>query len=101
MEHNELETMQNPDTWPNWFILPLKKHDNKYPEDIGLLTLKGYLIEADHWTPPQKPTVYLISMYELTDYKDPDCPKKILFEKIPHKTYESWEELLGDGWIVD
>lgn len=84
--NTELRWMSNPMTWPN-MVLPIVKRtglgDPGQPT-TGLLTGGG-------------PTVYFVNMWALGD---PEYKGKA-WSDLPHKTYESFEAIVDDGWRVD
>lgn len=80
----ELTMMQNPRNWPLWPFLPVKQ-----PMSSGLPRC-GVLVEMK-WDEPIKPIVYDCIVHMPKSF-DPD--KKIA-------EYNSFEEMLEAGWVVD
>lgn len=74
---DDLLMINSPDRWPCWPILPMKNRKNREPRDLGII-LDG------------QPTTILVGCLGLTDW-----------EKAERIRYNSVEELLADGWIVD
>jgi hypothetical protein len=72
--------MREPLSWP-MMVLPIKKRVRTGWPDFGVLRGDG-------------PTVYLANMYELgSKYKN--------WADIETKTYDSFEAIVEDGWVVD
>jgi hypothetical protein len=70
-ESNDLQFMKDPDRWPRWPLLPVKRG-----------TQMGLMLEH--------PRVYLRNLWDSTPLAD--------VESIKYDTYES---VIADGWIVD
>lgn len=85
---DDLTFLKDPDSWPNWPFLPIKRRDNSLVrKNLGVLVAseeyaKGHII-VNH--------VYLFSLPKTTEDWNA-CPKT---------EYDSLEALLRDGWIVD
>lgn len=75
-KEEEVAMMQNPMRWPQ-MVLPVKRSF----DDVGILL-------------GQKPTVYLINMWELSG------PLSKL-EEGPKNEYPSYDAIVEDGWVVD
>jgi len=73
------EMMRRPHLWPHGSVLPVKRWENGKVE-TGLLW---------HVDGEVRPAVMLRNLFE--------SPRK----KAEIREYESWDELLGDGWVVD
>lgn len=73
------EIITDPDSWPCWPVLPLKRKNNSLEDkNLGIL-LAGKL------------TVYHVYMF--------DIPQDL--SKEPKTKYNHVDELLADGWRVD
>ncbi len=84
MEHSkeeELAMMAQPDRWPAWPRLPLKRRDRK-PN-------LGYLLE----TSEVLAVVYLRNVFD-DRAVDPGS-------EVPTMEYGSLEAMVDDGWVVD
>lgn len=85
MQVNEKDRkmMSNPKTWPNWPLLPVKRETaNGY--EVGVIAaIKGQLT----W-------VYLCNFWGLVAKSESMKDARIL-------KYNSLDELLAAGWIVD
>ena len=82
----DLEGMKNPDIWPQWPVLPVKRHSDEKGIEVGLI------VEKDMKSPVES-IVYLNNMFSLKSWEDLD--------KMPNLKYESFEALQADGWVVD
>lgn len=82
---NDLEGIMNEDFWPNWPILPLKR--KRKDEFMGIECGIIYALFSNK-------TILLTNMFILP---------KTWEELINLKKYEynSVEEMLEDGWIID
>ncbi len=80
---DDLQMMQNPDKWPQWPYLPVKRwvKDRQTP-DLAIMSVTG--------ESASKPIVYFKNMFD----------SKALI-RTKHLEYASFEELLNDGWVVD
>ena len=78
----ELKMMQNPDNWPMWPQLPIKRRQEGAQGQIGVL------LETD-FSMPIKPTVYLKNLWNSD------------IEEVEKIKYKEWLDLLDDGWVVD
>lgn len=78
----DLQMMQDPDEWPYWPQLPLKRRFRDKPRKPG--PMYGFLVAI----PELRPIVFvgLIGAVQ---------------ENRPTIEYSSFEELLEDGWLVD
>lgn len=85
-EPTEKEFMQNPSLWPRWPILPVKRSkDRKH----------GVLAEFGMPDRPEiKPIIYLANLFDLSD-------KVTDFSKLPKLEYDTFDDLINDGWVVD
>lgn len=81
----DLKMMKEPDSWPLWPLLPMKK-----VADTGN---PGFLLATG------KPKLYLRNFLELKDIGIRTIGE--VDEKIAAKEYTSFEEILDDGWIID
>lgn len=75
--------MKDSDNWPAWPFLPLKKYKSND-------SVCGVLWVADN----KKAIIHLGNMFNLPKTKEE-------FKKLPTITYNSFEELVNDGWCVD
>lgn len=85
MDHSQLrdlDMVKDPDRWPQWPILPLKRGDQN--EEIGFLVASGI------------PTVYLKNIWALKP-----GPMRDQLEGVSNLGYSTFEELISDGWRVD
>ena len=82
--------MSNPASWPRWPILPVKRSiKDSYDIECGMiLAVQGYLT-----------TVIRVSFYEFNPPSG--VPFVELIKELPHTKYDSLDELLADGWVVD
>lgn len=80
---DDLSFMQTSDNWPRYPILPIKRKNN----DIGFWDCA--ILFADG-----RPIVYHCNMFQLAD-------KTLTLESCKKNTYDSFEALVADGWIVD
>lgn len=83
-EH-DLRMMQDPDAWPRWPVLPLKRSTPDDPLDCAFLMCRFVDSGPD-------PEVWLGTIYEASD---------LVGDESKHVVYESWDALLADGWRVD
>lgn len=85
-EFDHKEFIQNEQRWPNWPILPMKRlpKERKFGEFPEL----GVMLAT------RKTVVYLVDLYRL-----PQTPEG--WKKAEQKNYNTLDELLNDGWIVD
>lgn len=78
----------NPDNWPCWPFLPVKRRDNSLENgNLGVL-----LSTAEHKA--GKMIVYLAYMFDW-----PQTPEGV--KSIKRIEYASVDDLLADGWMVD
>ena len=80
-EFDHLAMMKNPNNWPQWPILPIKRPDKQHGMECAIMYAEG------------KPVIYFVNMWELS--------KETKWSELPKKIYESFESLLADGWVVD
>jgi hypothetical protein len=83
-EEKSLKFMLDPNRWPRWPYLPVKK----YP--VGMshgMPDTGVVLEG-------KPTVYIANLYAL-----PRTPEG--WEALQKHEYLTFQALVNDGWIVD
>jgi hypothetical protein len=80
--------VNNPETWPNWPVLPVKREFNK--DEIGIVT-------------PEFPsTVIMINMWMVRGGLVQENGKAFINgEEIPTMSYESVDAMFEDGWVVD
>ena len=94
LTQNQKEDKQfilNPGKWPKWPSLPMKNKDQ-----CGFMLDKiplGKPIPKDHKC---FRTVYCVNPWEF--FTKEDRPK---IADVPTKVYESVDEMLADGWVVD
>lgn len=79
---NDKAMMQNPNLWPSWPYLPVKNRRNPM-SNHGT----GALAETSF---PIKPTIYFMNIF---------IPQAL--SKVEKKDYNSFDELIADGWAVD
>lgn len=83
----DLEGMKSPGSWPRWPVLPLKRRDRaESGPEMGILAVRGLDEKPE-------PIVYRTNMFEATSWEKLD--------ENPKYTYESFEALQADGWVVD
>ena len=79
----ELIMMRDVSAWPQWPFLPVKKSQERgFP-------ICGVVVCDTHGK--SSPVIY---DYNIFDQKEFDFDKKIA-------TYNSFEEMVADGWVVD
>lgn len=82
-----LEMLSDPDLWPNWPILAVKRYKNKFLE-IGLVLYEeGY----------QKGIITIY--YNINMYMFPKTPDE--WNKAEKYIYNTVHALIDDGWEVD
>lgn len=82
----ELKMMQSPDDWPMWPWLPVKQlstNPGEWPKLFGCL--------FDDSRRSLSPVVYDVNAHTIKDKDE----VRIL------KSYESFEAMVDDGWVVD
>ncbi len=77
----DLELVNNPDAWPCWPRLPMKKYSDNQTGDFPEF---GFIVEGGG------STVYLGSVFGVID-----------MGQVKRKHYDSFNEMLDDGWVVD
>ena len=76
------EFIDDPDRWPNWPMLPVKRRDNSLAnKNLGLLIDQG----------KKTRTVFHVYMFDLPDS----------FEDAPKTEYANTDAMVADGWRVD
>ena len=83
--------MKHPNSWPIWPVLPLIKANNT----SGGFPKAGCLIEFGMSGP--EPIVWLKMMWELPQ----KATESYMFENIEHEKFDSFEDIVAAGWIVD
>lgn len=78
-EH-DLSMMRDPNAWPQWPILPLKRSTPDDPLDCGFIAEQEEII------------VYHGTMFEV---------KEAVADTSRHLRYSTWDEVYDDGWRVD
>lgn len=78
----DLQMIENPDNWPAWPYLPMKR----YVEGKGLQTRLLWLGRPN--------TLFEANLFHLPKTKEE-------FLLLPHQEYSSPEEILQEGWVVD
>lgn len=73
----DIEFMADPYKWP-MLVLPVKQRKTG---KVGVMF-------------NEKPRVYTVNMYELDSYKDRP-------QDLPYTDYETLQQLVDDGWVVD
>lgn len=78
---SDLEFIADPDRWPMWPLLPLKRHKagETTPECVVCIRTE------EGWP------IFNVNPWRLPDY----------LEEHLIKTYASAEEVVADGWVVD
>lgn len=83
-----LKMIKDPGTWGCWPILPMKKIRGEHDlHSVGFLLATG------------KPKLYLTNFLNLNDLGVRTV--KEVDEKVPAKEYDSFENILDDGWVID
>jgi len=82
---DDAEMICNPQFWPSFVVLPLKRRNAFEERNLGLLFDEPR--EAGY-------RVFLTNMFMLP------MPKEE-FDKVERINYPSVEALLADGWVVD
>jgi hypothetical protein len=81
--------MENPDLWPVWPVLPVKRHtnDSSWPETGVIMAVKDWMT-----------TVCILNMFSI-----PSGTSVLEVRKMASKEYmyDSVDALLDDGWVVD
>ena len=87
-EARDLAQMQNPDEWPLWPLLPIKRSvkGGSWPE-TALLFANG------------EPVVIKGDLYQLD--KRPGTTYAEKFAGLEKQAYLSFEAMVADGWRVD
>lgn len=78
-QFDDVKFLSNPNEWPCWPVCPVKRND---------LTELGIVFGG-------QPIVYETNMFML-----PEMTPENLEQMKKHK-YDSMEELVADGWLVD
>ena len=86
---DDLQMMSSPRSWPAWPLLPIKRYTKDAWIDCGLL-----VDVLDH-----KTTVFLTTLFALQGGMVRDI--LINKEEIKRIEYDSLDDLLKDGWVVD
>jgi hypothetical protein len=96
---SDLEFIADPDRWPNWPFLPLKKPQPEGPPECVLCVrvAEGWAIfranlfmlvrVAEGWA------IFRANLFMLPEPEE--------FKAAWIKTYASAEEVVADGWVVD
>lgn len=81
-ERDDVVMLKNPDLWPRWPLCPVKRYDKSKPHgfpDCGVVT-EGRFV------------VFMVNLYRVSPGVFDSCEK--------HE-YESYEDMVADGWMVD
>lgn len=89
---NDLAFLTDSQKWPNYPICPVKNYQHTKP---GSFPEMGIVV-APEGAGPAIPTVILCNMWSLVE-----AYQKGETQGIEKKEYNSLEELLADGWVVD
>jgi hypothetical protein len=84
-EH-DIAIMRDPDAWPAWPVLPLKRPAGRYEFPECGFVLDSQVEATDPWV------VYQGTIYEV---------QETLRDKSKHLEYDSPEAIVTAGWIVD
>lgn len=88
-----LYMMRNPIRWPMWPLLPVKRRKGN-----GELPDLGLMHTHDNGNPAQ-PEVVEAPLHALALMSDE--ARKRAWDEAPKHTYDSLEDLVDDGWVVD
>jgi hypothetical protein len=81
---HDLDMMGDPNAWPQWPVLPLKRARSQYefPE-------VGFMLEQPEGEPK---IVYLATIFEV---------REAMADKSKQVTYPSFDEIYAAGWRID
>ena len=82
-EQRDIQMIKRPDEWPQWPFLPIKK----YADGGGWP--KMAIIQAS-----DPCTIIEANLFNLPKAEGD-------FKALPRKTYQSVEDVVTDGWVVD
>lgn len=87
--------IRNPDTWPSWPYLPMKKRD-KNGRQWGSVEDKcgGVLMATEETCKNGHPTIHHVYLFGLPKTREE-------FRAAPTTRYDSIEAILADGWVID
>jgi hypothetical protein len=85
MDQNSLTFMQEPDKWPNWPVLSVKKPVAMHAPVLGVMLETGEGV---------KPVVYLTSMFELGNSDKG-------MDEYETEEFTDFEGVYDAGWRVD
>ena len=87
---DDLFMLENPENWPAWPVLPLKRYNKKNPgsfPDLGIvLAVEG---------------VPRFTVYEVDMFLQPEMKDLLTSPDIVKHEYKSFDEMLVAGWVVD
>lgn len=83
----DLAMVQDPNSWPRWPILPVKR------------PVKGSFPECGSLFADGKPAIYRIGLYQLGDKPGTTYAEK--FAGVERLEFPSFEAMLAAGWEVD
>lgn len=92
MSKDDLEMMINPLDWPRWPLLPIKRRRAHDWETAVLYADKGTVKDG-------KPTI--IKNFNIFEPAKEATTWSEAFKGHEKQTYNSFDELLADGWRVD
>ncbi len=88
MRQDDLSMMKNPGKWSRYPILPIKR-----------VNKSGGMPEFGLLLPIKNPVVYLVNMWDLGDLGIKTVAD--IMSKVKSISYDSFEAILDDGWVVD
>jgi hypothetical protein len=80
-----LKMLNDPGSWPNWPLLPVKRDVSEY----GFDEAAGVMV-------PGQTVVYFMNMWE---FRTGSINAQV--QGKPFKSYPDFEGVIDDGWVVD
>lgn len=85
MDHNSLTFMQEPNKWPNWPILPVRKPVAMHSPILGVM------VDTDQGV---KPIVYLANVWDMSG-------STLTIDQYEKEEFVDFEGVYDAGWRVD
>lgn len=85
-KEEEVAMMTTPDVWPHTFVLPLKHKNSDGQTDNWGFMYSGVDVVAE-------PKIYIGNMFEID--------RKMDLTKFDTICYDTFEEVVDAGWVVD